>query len=271
MTRIWYEIRINRCSCLHEISRVAGAPDSHLVQRIRAEKQHLLAAQMHNHVKSHWSMHRHMARLSVVCRGALIWHVDSLILPLGFSSTLDLAPQIVPLRSCYSGWAKKRRKKEKKGSGAQRMHKTVATFVFWEKKKIKVFLFCCVQGFHENRQRSNLLFSLRESRGALIFSLPIQEWIIIVRLPWVTTQRSSVPRFTFKWNQMAVHSGMIYSNDDGNKSKVLFHIGLGCYLGLLSFGDFAGTVGELCLCYVKTITFAFQRVDSSTRCLTDLM
>lgn len=37
--------------------------------------------------------------------------------------------------------------------------------------------------------------------------------------------RSWVPRFTFKWNQMAVHSEMIYSNDDGNKSKVLFHIG----------------------------------------------
>lgn len=34
--------------------------------------------------------------------------------------------------------------------------------------------------------------------------------------------RSSVPRFTFKWNQMAVHSEMIYSNDDGNKSKSLF-------------------------------------------------
>lgn len=166
------------------------------------------------------------------------------------------------------------KKKEKKRKERQRSTKDAQNcsyFCFLGKKKIKVFLFCCVQGFHENRQRSNLLFSLRESRGALIFSLPIQEWIIIVRLPWVTTQRSSVPRFTFKWNQMAVHSGMIYSNDDGNKSKVLFHIGLGCYLGLLSFGDFAGTVGELCLCYVKTITFAFQRVDSSTRCLTDLM
>lgn len=62
---------------------------------------------------------------------------------------------------------------------------------------------------------------------------------------------------------MAVHSEMIYSNDDGNKSKVLLHIGL-------AFA-FAGTVSELCLCYVKTITFTFQRVDSSACCLRDLM
>ena len=56
-----------------------------------------------------------------------------------------------------------------------------------EKSQGFFLLFCCVQGFHENRHRSNLLFSLRESKGALIFSLPIPEWIIIVRLPWVTT------------------------------------------------------------------------------------
>lgn len=169
MTRIWYEIRINRCSCLHEISRVAGAPDSHLVQRIRTEKQHLLAAQMHNHVKSHWSMHRHMARLSVVCRGALIWHVDSLILPLGFSSTLDLAPQIVPLRSCYSGWAKKRRKKEKKGSGAQRMHKTVATFVFWEKKKSRFFYFAVYRAFMKTDKGQICYFPSEKAEGLLYF------------------------------------------------------------------------------------------------------
>lgn len=54
------------------------------------------------------------------------------------------------------------------------------------KKSLFFFLFCCVQGFYENRQRSNLLFSLRESKGALIFSLPIRDWIIIVKLLWVT-------------------------------------------------------------------------------------
>lgn len=59
----------------------------------------------------------------------------------------------------------------------------------------------------------------------LLFHLQIQEWIIIVGFPQGDNMRSSVPRFTFKWNQMAVHTEMIYSNDDGNKSKVLFHIG----------------------------------------------
>lgn len=73
--------------------------------------------------------------------------------------------------------------------------------------------------------------------------------------------RSSVLRFTFKWNQM------IYSNDDGNKSKFLFHIGL----EVLSFWDFAGTGVELFLCYVKAITFTFQCLDSSTLRLWGLM
>lgn len=67
------------------------------------------------------------------------------------------------------------------------MHKTGVLLFSRKKKKSQGFLFCCVQGFHENIQRSNLLFSLRESKGALIFSLPIPEWIIILRLPWVTT------------------------------------------------------------------------------------
>lgn len=51
------------------------------------------------------------------------------------------------------------------------MHKTVVTFVFKKKKEKSqgFFIFLCT-GFHENRQRSNLLFSLRESkRGSYIF------------------------------------------------------------------------------------------------------
>lgn len=95
-------------------------------------------------------------------------------------------------------------------------------FFFKGKTSRFFFVFCCSRGFHENRQRSNLLFSLRESkRGSYIF--PAEPGVNHHRLPWVTM--CSVARFTFKWNQMAVHSEMIYSNDDGNKSKVPFHIG----------------------------------------------
>lgn len=81
-----------------------------------------------------------------------------------------------------------RKKKEKRGRTKDVQN--CGYFCFLEENgnlKVFFFFFSRVQGFHENRQRSNLLFSLRESKGALIFSLPIPEWIIIVRLPWVTT------------------------------------------------------------------------------------
>ena len=166
----WYDIGIERCSCLPEISRVAGAPDGHRVRWIRAEKQHLLAAQMHNHVKSHWSMHRHMARLPVVCCGALIWHADLVIFPLGFSSTLDLAPQIVPLCSCCSGLEKKKIKerKKKKGSGAQRMHKTVATFVFWKKKPQGFCILLCTGLSWKQTKVKSVIFP-EKAEGLLYF------------------------------------------------------------------------------------------------------
>lgn len=91
----------------------------------------------------------------------------------GCSSLLTL------LCSCSSVWAKGNAQTNDKGCTKLWLHlKKVQISVF--------FLFCCVQGFYENRQRSNLLFSLRESKGALIFSLPIRDWIIIVKLLWVT-------------------------------------------------------------------------------------
>lgn len=51
------------------------------------------------------------------------------------------------------------------------------------------------------------------------------------------------------------------------KAKSCFRL----LLGIAVIRDFAGTVGELFLCYVKTITFTFQRVDSSAACLGGLM
>lgn len=150
---------------------------------------------------------------------------------------LDLELQIVHLPPCSSGWAFFLKKWKERESRAQRMHKTVVTFVFKKKRKnLKVFLFSSALAFMKTDKGQICYFPSEKAKGALIFSLPIPEWIIIVRLLWVTM--CSVARFTFKWNQMAVHSEMIYSNDHGNKSKVLFHIGPAptrdhCHLGTL--------------------------------------
>ena len=219
---------------------------------------------MHSCVECRWNNHHHTATAFPFFWGSnLIWRVDSSIL-CGAWFTNDLRLQIWPL--CSSGINQKITR-----PWVQRMHKTGATFVF-KKKITRGFSFFCrrVQGFHENRQRSNLLFSLGESKGPLIFSLPIPEWIIIVRLPWMTTCAVQCPDLHLnetKWLYIPKWYTVMMMVI---KASPLSYWTRSC-LGLLSFGDFAGTIGELCLCYVKTITFTFQRVDSSMRCLWGVM
>ena len=174
ITRIWYGIRINRCSCLPEISRVAGAPDSHLVQRIRAEKQHLLAAQMHNHVKSHWSMHRHMARLSVVCRGALIWHVGPVFFPPRvFRPPFPWPKRMYPSVKWSLVGGKKKKKKREKRKERQRSTKDAQNcsyFCFLWKKKSQGFsvLLCTGLSWKQTKVKS-VIFPQRKQRGSYIF------------------------------------------------------------------------------------------------------
>lgn len=172
---------------------------------------------------------------SVIRLRSLFWHTNLSILPrvlLPWPWAADCTSPSLFFR--LGIFFKKWKERE---SRAQRMHKTVVTFVFKKKRKnLKVFLFSSALAFMKTDKGQICYFPSEKAKGALIFSLPIPEWIIIVRLLWVTM--CSVARFTFKWNQMAVHSEMIYSNDHGNKSKVLFHIGPAptrdhCHLGTL--------------------------------------
>ena len=94
-------------------------------------------------------------------------------LPLGFSSTLDLAPQIVPLRSCYSGWAKKKKKKREKRKERQRSTKDAQNcsyFCFLWKKKSQGFsvLLCTGLSWKQTKVKS-VIFPQRKQRGSYIF------------------------------------------------------------------------------------------------------
>lgn len=102
-----------------------------------------------------------------------------------------------------------------------------STFIFC---RIFMFLFSSVGCIDEKRRRSNLLFSLWDSRGLWYFQLPFCSRMNHQNL--AVNVCSSVPRITFKWNQMAVHSEVINSDDGGNK-----HIApLLCWLAATAWG-----------------------------------
>lgn len=173
---------------------------------------------------------------SVIHLCSLIWHTNLSILPrvlLPWPWAADCtSPSLFFRLGIFFKVERERERAEHKGC-------TKLWLLLFSRKKGKIsrfFLFSSALAFMKTDKGQICYFPSEKAKGALIFSLPIPEWIIIVRLLWVTM--CSVARFTFKWNQMAVHSEMIYSNDDGNKSKVLFHIGPAptrdhCHLGTL--------------------------------------
>lgn len=194
---------------------------------------------MHNCVKSCWNNHHHM-----LCDAVLLCYPSPqpnlthklVYSPKSFTSLtlscrLYISLLVLQVGHFFKKWKERERAEHK---GCTKLWLLV--FSRKKRKNLKVFLFSSALAFMKTDKGQICYFPSEKAKGALIFSLPIPEWIIIVRLLWVTM--CSVARFTFKWNQMAVHSEMIYSNDDGNKSKVLFHIGPAptrdhCHLGTL--------------------------------------
>lgn len=127
--------------------------------------------------------------------------------------------------------------KEKNDSEVQWMLKNVATFA--EIMKIPRFFFLFFFSLHRPVMKTDkgqiCHFPSEKVKGLSYF--PCQPRMNHHSQAAVRDNMcSSVPRFTFKWNQMAVHSEMIYSNDDGNKSKVLFHFWLACTWDCCHFG-----------------------------------
>lgn len=194
---------------------------------------------MHNCVKPCWNNHHHMLCDAVpLCYPSpqpnlthkLVYSPKSFT-SLTLSCRLYISLPVLQVGHFFKKW--KEREREQSTKDAQ----NCGYFCFQEKKgKISRFFYFPLHCFMKTDKGQICYFPSEKAKGALIFSLPIPEWIIIVRLLWVTM--CSVARFTFKWNQMAVHSEMIYSNDHGNKSKVLFHIGPAptrdhCHLGTL--------------------------------------
>lgn len=160
------------------------------------------APQMDNRVKSCWSNRRHMARRAIWLVISLQavghpWPWSVLVLRVGAVENTQHSTK-VPLNCSY--------------------------VCFLEKKTQGFFLyFAAYRAFMKTDKGQICYFPSEKVKGLFFFSSPA-DWRLNHHSQAAVGDgvRSSVPRFTFKWNQMAVHSEMIYSNDDGNKSKVLF-------------------------------------------------